>query len=207
MNEEYFFYIGIGFDCYTNRQSSVAYPIYRHTLFLHKIILMKLCICWYQFFNSRSSLQCQLLFDSLQDLVDHVNDFHVKPERDSGYCCHWEGCARKGRGFNARWGATGYRIIHMLCKVSMARHQNLCFQVQNVNPHSYTHQWEAASLPYLQQELFTSGKPQDPQSLSHRWLILHRNAQLFYFFLSHQSSHSVILFSRWEAIHLPLWRL
>lgn len=48
-------------------------------------------------------LQCHLLFDSLQDLVDHVNDFHVKPEKDSGYCCHWEGCARKGRGFNARW--------------------------------------------------------------------------------------------------------
>lgn len=48
------------------------------------------------------SLQCHLLFDSLQDLVDHVNDFHVKPEKDSGYCCHWEGCARKGRGFNAR---------------------------------------------------------------------------------------------------------
>lgn len=47
-------------------------------------------------------LQCHLLFDSLQDLVDHVNDFHVKPEKDSGYCCHWEGCARKGRGFNAR---------------------------------------------------------------------------------------------------------
>lgn len=46
--------------------------------------------------------QCHLLFDSLQDLVDHVNDFHVKPEKDSGYCCHWEGCARKGRGFNAR---------------------------------------------------------------------------------------------------------
>lgn len=35
--------------------------------------------------------------------MDHVNDFHVKPEKDSGYCCHWEGCARKGRGFNARW--------------------------------------------------------------------------------------------------------
>lgn len=47
-------------------------------------------------------LKCHLLFDCLQDLVDHVNDFHVKPEKDSGYCCHWEGCARKGRGFNAR---------------------------------------------------------------------------------------------------------
>lgn len=47
-------------------------------------------------------LQCNQLFDLLQDLVDHVNDFHVKPEKDAGYCCHWEGCARHGRGFNAR---------------------------------------------------------------------------------------------------------
>lgn len=47
--------------------------------------------------------QCNQFFDLLQDLVDHVNDFHVKPEKDAGYCCHWEGCARHGRGFNARW--------------------------------------------------------------------------------------------------------
>lgn len=46
--------------------------------------------------------QCNQFFDLLQDLVDHVNDFHVKPEKDAGYCCHWEGCARHGRGFNAR---------------------------------------------------------------------------------------------------------
>ncbi|NWI54686.1 GLIS2 protein, partial [Horornis vulcanius] len=47
--------------------------------------------------------KCNQFFDLLQDLVDHVNDFHVKPEKDAGYCCHWEGCARHGRGFNARW--------------------------------------------------------------------------------------------------------
>lgn len=46
--------------------------------------------------------QCNQLFELLQDLVDHVNDYHVKPEKDAGYCCHWEGCARHGRGFNAR---------------------------------------------------------------------------------------------------------
>ena len=47
-------------------------------------------------------LQCNQPFELLQDLVDHVNDYHVKPEKDAGYCCHWEGCARHGRGFNAR---------------------------------------------------------------------------------------------------------
>lgn len=46
--------------------------------------------------------QCNQLFELLQDLVDHVNDHHVKPEQDARYCCHWEGCARHGRGFNAR---------------------------------------------------------------------------------------------------------
>lgn len=51
--------------------------------------------------------QCNQFFDLLQDLVDHVNDFHVKPEKDAGYCCHWEGCARHGRGFNARWVRVG----------------------------------------------------------------------------------------------------
>lgn len=50
-----------------------------------------------------SSPQCHQFFDSLQELVDHINDFHVKPEKDSGYCCQWEGCARNGRGFNARY--------------------------------------------------------------------------------------------------------
>lgn len=48
------------------------------------------------------SPQCHQFFDSLQELVDHINDFHVRPEKDSGYCCQWEGCARNGRGFNAR---------------------------------------------------------------------------------------------------------
>lgn len=58
-----------------------------------------------------------VVFDSLQDLVDHVNDFHVKPEKDSGYCCHWEGCARKGRGFNARCVALPF--CDAICNVLM----------------------------------------------------------------------------------------
>lgn len=55
--------------------------------------------------------QCNQFFDLLQDLVDHVNDFHVKPEKDVGYCCHWEGCARHGRGFNARWAEGGLQEL------------------------------------------------------------------------------------------------
>lgn len=59
-----------------------------------------------------SAPQCHQLFDSLQELVDHINDFHVKPEKDSGYCCQWEGCARNGRGFNARYVQNGALHLH-----------------------------------------------------------------------------------------------
>lgn len=58
--------------------------------------------CPYMCSEPSPALQCNQLFELLQDLVDHVNDYHVKPEKDAGYCCHWEGCARHGRGFNAR---------------------------------------------------------------------------------------------------------
>lgn len=75
----------------------------------------------------------------------------------------------------------------------MATYQYLSFQVQNVNPHSYTHQWEASPLPYLQQELFTSGKPQDPQSFTHRLAILHWNTQLFFLFVK-----SSVIFTFWS---------
>ncbi|KAG7266945.1 hypothetical protein CRUP_019863 [Coryphaenoides rupestris] len=30
-------------------------------------------------------MKCHLQFDTLQELVDHINDHHVKPEKDSGY--------------------------------------------------------------------------------------------------------------------------
>ena len=36
-------------------------------------------------------------------VVTHVNERHVKIERpDVEYQCRWEGCPRRGRGFNAR---------------------------------------------------------------------------------------------------------
>lgn len=70
---------------------------------------------------SLSVLKCHLLFETLQDLVDHINDFHVKPEKDSGYCCQWEGCARNGRGFNARyWEHAIYRLNNKILKICMS---------------------------------------------------------------------------------------
>ncbi|KPP62790.1 zinc finger protein GLIS2-like [Scleropages formosus] len=84
--------------------------------------------------------KCHVLFDSLQDLVDHVNDFHVKPEKDCGYCCHWEGCARKGRGFNARYKM----LIHIRTHTNEKPHRcptcNKSFsRLENLKIHNRSH--------------------------------------------------------------------
>ncbi|KAJ8246209.1 hypothetical protein GJAV_G00264970 [Gymnothorax javanicus] len=78
-------------------------------------------------------MKCRQLFHSLQDLVDHVNDFHVKPEKNSGYCCQWEGCSRNGRGFNARYKMLIHIRTHTnekphhcpICSKSFSRLENL----------------------------------------------------------------------------------
>ncbi|KAM6941337.1 zinc finger protein GLIS2-like [Lycodopsis pacificus] len=78
-------------------------------------------------------MKCHLLFDSLQDLVDHINDLHVKPEKDCGYCCRWDGCARNGRGFNARYKMLIHIRTHTnekphhcpTCSKSFSRLENL----------------------------------------------------------------------------------
>lgn len=45
---------------------------------------------------------CFEKFMRLEELVNHVNERHVRLEKEAEYCCRWEGCARKGKGFNAR---------------------------------------------------------------------------------------------------------
>ncbi|XP_064180810.1 zinc finger protein GLIS2-like [Anguilla rostrata] len=92
-------------------------------------------------------MKCHLLFHSLQDLVDHVNDFHVKPEKNSGYCCLWEGCARNGRGFNARYKM----LIHIRTHTNEKPHRcptcsKSFSRLENLKIHTRSHTGEK---PYI----------------------------------------------------------
>ncbi|XP_073504351.1 zinc finger protein GLIS2 isoform X2 [Phyllobates terribilis] len=91
--------------------------------------------------------KCNRLFELLQELVDHVNDFHVKPEKDAGYCCHWEGCARRGRGFNARYKM----LIHIRTHTNERPHccptcHKSFSRLENLKIHNRSHTGEK---PYM----------------------------------------------------------
>ncbi|XP_070552557.1 zinc finger protein GLI2-like [Ptychodera flava] len=92
-------------------------------------------------------LKCYQKFAGLEDLVNHVNDFHIRPEKDVEYCCRWEGCPRKGKGFNARYKM----LIHVRTHTNEKPHRcpqcNKCFsRLENLKIHTRSHTGEK---PYI----------------------------------------------------------
>ncbi|XP_013378895.1 zinc finger protein GLIS2 [Lingula anatina] len=109
--------------------------------------------------DSRASLQeephecrwagCKKNVDRLDELVNHVNDDHVRADRDTDndYKCRWEGCPRKGKGFNARYKM----LIHVRTHTNEKPHKcHLCgksfSRVENLKIHNRSHTGEK---PYI----------------------------------------------------------
>ncbi|XP_072040313.1 uncharacterized protein [Amphiura filiformis] len=78
-------------------------------------------------------MSCYQQFVRLEDLVSHVNERHIRLEKDVEYCCRWDGCQRKGKGFNARYKMLIHVRTHTnekphtcpKCKKSFSRLENL----------------------------------------------------------------------------------
>lgn len=93
-------------------------------------------------------VQCDKKFLNMDDLVNHVNDQHVKVERpDVDYQCKWNGCPRKGKGFNARYKM----LIHIRTHTNEKPHKcNICgkcfSRLENLKIHNRSHTGEK---PYI----------------------------------------------------------
>ncbi|XP_041460624.1 zinc finger protein GLIS2-like isoform X2 [Lytechinus variegatus] len=90
---------------------------------------------------------CYQRFNRLEELVYHVNERHVRLEKDTEYCCRWEGCQRKGKGFNARYKM----LIHVRTHTNEKPHQcPLCLKsfsrLENLKIHNRSHTGER---PYV----------------------------------------------------------
>ena len=78
---------------------------------------------------------CCQHFLSLDDLVGHVIEYHIKIENNDEFCCRWQGCPRNGKGFNARYkmlihmrthtGERPHKCSHESCGKSFSRLENL----------------------------------------------------------------------------------
>ena len=72
---------------------------------------------------------CGQKFVEMEELVNHVNERHVILV-EGEYCCKWEGCSRKGKGFNARWG---YFSFHWAAILAFLIHKSMGFKLRPVS--------------------------------------------------------------------------
>ncbi|PIK47367.1 putative zinc finger protein [Apostichopus japonicus] len=90
---------------------------------------------------------CFEKFIRLEELVNHVNERHVRLEKEAEYCCRWEGCARKGKGFNARYKMLIHVRTHTNEKPHQCQHCRKCFsRLENLKIHTRSHTGEK---PYV----------------------------------------------------------
>lgn len=90
---------------------------------------------------------CFEKFLRLEELVNHVNERHVRLEKEAEYCCRWEGCARKGKGFNARYKMLIHVRTHTNEKPHQCQHCRKCFsRLENLKIHTRSHTGEK---PYV----------------------------------------------------------
>ncbi|XP_038055157.1 zinc finger protein GLIS2-like [Patiria miniata] len=89
---------------------------------------------------------CGQKFMEMEELVNHVNERHVVL-MEGEYSCKWEGCSRKGKGFNARYKM----LIHVRTHTNEKPHQcpicRKCFsRLENLKIHNRSHTGER---PYV----------------------------------------------------------
>lgn len=93
-------------------------------------------------------IRCVKKFDSLDQLVKHVNEEHVRSEQLSGeFRCKWDGCQRLGKGFNARYKM----LVHIRTHTNEKPHKcplcGKCFsRLENLKIHNRSHTGEK---PYV----------------------------------------------------------
>ncbi|CAL8276830.1 unnamed protein product [Merluccius merluccius] len=84
---------------------------------------------------------CGAVYDQKEELVRHIEALHVDQRRGEDYACHWSGCPRRLKPFNARYKLLIHMRVHSGekpnrcpfegCKKAFSRLENLKIHVRS----------------------------------------------------------------------------